>query len=142
MLQINEILTTVLTLCQTNLPALLTAAGLDNFDAYDYGPSQDSENNILLFYRDSKSTSFVTQQAKIIIQIQLYATTENGFNELTAAKYEDVVSDYIWSIDPHLLGLDNIDNIDTDSWTDVNNSCMYSFIMPTWYIENDNCDIS
>jgi hypothetical protein len=68
--------------------------------------------------------------------LQLPSITESN-----AAKYDDVVSDYIFNLDAKKLGLDRIEEVEVDSYSQVTDGVCFSYVMPSWVHENDSCDL-
>lgn len=122
--------------CETNLPALLTAQGLTNFRYYKIGECREPEEVGLYFYRDNKSLSVDRQVIDVIVQLQL-----PSINEETAATYDDVVSDYIFNLDAKKLGLDRIEGVTVDSYSQATDGICFSYVMASWVHENDSCDL-
>jgi len=136
MKSMNYVLTKLKELCEINLPALLTAEGLKNFMYYSVGECREPDALGIYFYRNNKGLSVDRQTVDVIIQLQLPSITESN-----AAKYDDVVSDYIFNLDAKKLGLDRIEEVEVDSYSQVTDGVCFSYVMPSWVHENDSCDL-
>jgi len=138
MISIYKLLKTLKTKLETDLPGEIYNydESLDDFEVYHIGASRNPQQRGVFIYQDTASISYDMQMASVIIQLQLYRVEEE-----TSAKYSDIVKDYIFKLDPKELGFDLIDKIDFDYILNVDERVSYAFIMPTWRVENDDCNI-
>ena len=135
MKSISTILSTLLTDISTALPALLTAAGLDNFDKYAIGQSRNPKEKGLFLYKDTYRTDETSENLIIIFQAQLL-----GINEEDAADYEDVFLAYFKSYSPQRIGATSLDSIESDTWPIQQSQGAFIFMYLTFSEEKDGCD--
>lgn len=119
----------------TDIPALLTAEGLDNFEKYTVGGSRKENERALCIYKQSASFSVTENILKLFFQLQLFQTDYD-----TAEEYGQVVFDYLSAYDPADVGMSFINKIDSDSWPDENNSTTFIFISLEYKELLDGCD--
>ena len=138
MISIYNLLKTLKTKLETDLPGEVYNydENLDDFEVYRIGASREPKQCGIFIYQDTASISSDVQSASVMIQLQLYQV-----EEATSAKYSDIDKDYIFKIDPKELGFDLLDKIDFDYILNVDERVSYAFIMPTWSVENDDCNI-
>jgi len=96
---VETTLDTLVTDFEDSLPALLVAAGINDFTEYVKGPSRQHNQQSLCFYIDEGSPDIEEDSISIIIQAQLY-----GIDYDDSLKYLDVVKDFIFDYDPENIG--------------------------------------
>jgi len=135
MKSIYEILTQFQTDLSSDLPDLLTAESLTNFQNYVIGESREARETALCVYKDSLRMDDTQNLLSLIFQAQLYKVDFE-----TAAKYEDVIKDYLKSYNPEEIGMNILDGIDTDTWPMENSSGVLIFFTVQYTEELDGCD--
>ena len=135
-MKINDTLNKIKEIASDNLPTLLASAGLADFEVYHVGLSRDANKKSFFVYQNEFKKSYSETTISIFIQLQLPGVSENE-----AAKYNDIVFDLIFSIPPQYLEMDMLSNCLVDSYSDMQQKSCYSFIMPEWIKEHDNCDL-
>ena len=135
MKSIYEILTQFQTDLSSDLPDLLTAESLTNFQNYVIGESREVRETALCVYKDSLRMDDTQNLLSLIFQAQLYKVDFE-----TAAKYEDVIKDYLKSYNPEEIGMNILDGIDTDTWPMENSSGVLIFFTVQYTEELDGCD--
>lgn len=131
----DEILTQLKTDLTANLPALLDAESLSDFDEYDYGPAEDANKLGLYIYMAPGNSDYYQNNFTVIIELQLY-----NIDELAKAKYGKVVYKYMSSYNPANIGMVGLENVSWESWPIEENSSSFFYVIPTWKEELDSCD--
>lgn len=132
---IDAILTKLETDLLADIPALVSAKGLQAFDDITIGSSKNPQKVSLHIYTDNGSKNKEVNTYTAIIQLQLYKITE-----LAAAKYTDVVVDYMEDYAPSRLGMTNLEELNFDSWPIEGNQTTFVYIECTWIDYRDSCD--
>ena len=135
MKSIITILENFLTDLQTDLPALLSAQGLDNFDKYAIGPSRNESEKALCIYKESSSEDPREGFLKIIFQMQLFKIEYDK-----AEEYSQIVYDYLLAYDVDKLGMNFINEIRSESWPLQDNRTTFCFVDVEWKEILDGCD--
>lgn len=136
MFSIHDTMNTLKTKAEIDLPVLLNAAGLDDFDIYHIGVSRDAKEKGFFVYDNDGLLSYSNHNCALIVFLQMYKT-----EEIESAKYKDVVKNFLFDLRPELLEFDLLDRIEYDSYYDIKERVGFSFFMPYWTIENSDCDI-
>jgi hypothetical protein len=134
MKSLYEILTILETDISTDLPALLTTEGLDDFDIYKVGGSKNPNEMGFFIYQDNESFDFENDGLSIILQLQLYKK-----DELTSAKYWDVIKKYMIDYAPSKIGYDILKNITLEYWPTEQRSTSFIYVVLKYDIEIDSC---
>ena len=132
---INEILTAFKTALENNIPALLTAESLDNFDVYTIGQSRDEKETALCIYKSENAHDNNQNTLTMLFQLQVYRKDYED-----AEKYGQVVFDYLKLYDPEEIGMNYIDSIEADSWPIHNNATTLIYIEIKYIEILDSCD--
>ena len=111
MKSLNEILNTIKNDLENDIPDLLYAEDLSDFDVYAIGSSRNSEELGLFVYKSNLQKNARQNTLSVIIFAQLY-----GVNTEQASKYEDILVDYCTLYNPSDISMDYIENIDSDTW--------------------------
>lgn len=130
-----DILTTLKNYCESEIPALLTAAGLDAFDIYAVGGSRNAKQKGFFIYQDLQTYTYDEDRITIIFQLQLY-----GIDELIAAKYTDVIAEYLFGFEPENIECDLLENLTVDTWPIEQTSTTFVYITILWKSQLDSCD--
>lgn len=128
-------LDTIKTTLETGLPALLTTAGLTQFNSYLSIPNNDSSKRQITVNPDRNNNNTSELTRAFIITVQLPREPDN-------ASYFDVIEPFIReNITPELLGLTNRVSIDSDFYPiDLNRSTSYIFFNIVFSSELDDCE--
>ena len=98
MMDIEDQINTIVTSFSTGLPALLTTAGLSNFESYNSGRELKSNSIELCVYADYSKDSTDRLERAFIVKAQLYGIDKSP-------EYFDVINKYIKSnIKPESIG--------------------------------------
>lgn len=136
MISLKDTLNTLKAKFEIELPALLYDADVSDFDVYHIGSSRDPKQRGLFLYQDNINLNYSRHSISIIVHLQLFEIDEEE-----AAIYNDVIKDYLWSLDLEDLKFDLLENINCDSYYDVNEMVAYSYIVVSWSVENSDCDL-
>lgn len=117
------------------LPALLSAAGLDDFDDYISGPTRDEEKKELAVYKESSLDA--TDQAVLSYTIQCQLT-----GVLDPDLYDDIILPVIREkITPSLIDIERRDQVGSDVWpADVNRATSFIYYSLIFNQSLDDCD--
>ena len=132
---IHDILTILETDFKKDIPALLTAAGVDDFDVYTAGQSRNPNEMGLFIYPNESSYDFERNHVSVFIQLQLQKK-----DVLESVRYSDVVSRYLTSYNPLKIGATMIDSISVDTWPPDNNRTTFIYIDVSFSEPLDSCD--
>ena len=135
MKSINELLTQVKDDLETDIPALLTAAGLGALAIYETSQSRDAKTNGLFVYHDNSSFQYDRNYCAIIIQLQL-----NGLEAITAAEYADIISNYMIRYDAKRVEAVMIDSLTVDTWPPDKNQTTFVYLELAFVEPLDSCD--
>lgn len=135
MINIPDILDKFKTDLSNDIPALLSAESLDNFDKYVVGDSRNESERAICIYKQSASFGVTENILKLFFQLQLFSTDYE-----TAEEYGQIVFDYLIDYDPADVGMNFINQIDSDSWPDEDNSTTFIFISLEYKESLDGCD--
>ena len=130
-----ETLTILHAAISANIPALLAGESLTDFSVYKIGGSRNAKETGLFVYQDELGIAYDRESISIILQLQLY-----NVDGITAAKYTDIVSEYIRDYAPDNIGLDMLDQITIDSWPIDQTATTFVYMNCTWSSELDSCD--
>ena len=131
----KDILEKLLIDIETDLPALLTLSGLTDFSIYKIGGSKNPKELGFFIYQDSAKYGLDSNMISIIFQMQLYQ-----LSELEAAKYQDVLTDYLTDYKPYDLGCDTLESINADSWPIEQTGTTFIYVICNWMQNLDSCD--
>ena len=135
MKKIPGILTQFKTVLSANIPALLTAEGLADFDTYTIGQSRNEKEKALCVYKSDSNGDDESNRLTMFFQLQLY-----GVDYETAEKYGQVVYDYLKDYEPNEIGMNILDNINTDSWPIEQTATTFIYIEISYIEYLDSCD--
>ena len=135
MKSINELLTQVKDDLETDIPALLTAAGLGALAIYETSQSRDARTNGLFVYHDNSSFQYDRNYCAIIIQLQL-----NGLEAITAAEYADIISNYMIRYDAKRVEAVMIESLTVDTWPPDKNQTTFVYLELAFVEPLDSCD--
>lgn len=122
-------------LAQTDLPALLAAEGLGDFDSYtDHSPDAPDQNAFAVYAineKDAESARILI----ILIQAQLYGAD-------LIQDYHSVVMDFLRNnLRPETVDMENIDEIEADIWPiDIRSSNSFAYYTIILNRSLDDCD--
>ena len=133
--KLHDIITTLALDLQTDLPALLTAEGLAQFEEIQIGGSRDSKKLSLFIYDNSVQKSVTENRLSLYFQAQLYKTSYED-----SLKYQEVITDYMISYDPENLGMTILENIEIESMDIMQNLSVYIYFAITFSEPLDSCD--
>ena len=132
---ISEILTAFKADLETNIPALLTAEGLDNFDVYTIGQSRNERQKALCIYKSDNTHDDNQNTLTMLFQLQLY-----GIDYAVAELYGQVIFDYLKIYDPEEIGMNYIDSMENDSWPMEKSGTTLIYIEVRYVEMLDSCD--
>ena len=135
MKSIYEILTQLQTDLSADLPDLLTAESLADFNNYVIGESREARETALCVYKDSLRMDDTQNLLSLIFQAQLYKVDFES-----AAKYEDIIKDYLNDYNPEEIGMNILEGLDIDTWPMDNGSGVLIFFTVQYREELDGCD--
>jgi len=130
-----NILQTLKSDLETDLPALLVAAGLVDFNRYVLGPSKNPEETALCLYHDEGQFDDENNDLNLFIQLQLY---EKDYED--SLKYIDVVKEYMKVYDPANLGFTILKKLIDDSFPLDENQTTFVFFEVKYNEQLDSCD--
>lgn len=133
--KLHDIITTLALDLQTDLPALLTAEGLAQFEEIQIGGSRDSKKLSLFIYDNSVQKSATENRLSLYFQAQLYKTSYED-----SLKYQEVITDYMIAYDPENLGMTILENIEIESMDIMQNLSVYIYFAITFSEPLDSCD--
>ena len=130
-----EIKTAIKNKFAADLPALLTTAGLADFEDYLTSQPSDYERRQLGMYTESRSNTTDNKSYSLIIQAQLASTGD--FNQ----EYDDVIFPYIEKeITAELAGFITRESVEADLYPVDDNSTSFNFYILTFSSVLDDCD--
>jgi len=126
-----------------DLPALLAAQSLQNFDLYEIGSSKDPKQKALLIYYSSAvldkhawlGTHNLINSVTIILHMQLFQC-----EELITAKYMQVLTDYMRKYNPFIIGMTILDSMEVEVFPMEKNSTTFVLVVCTFQEFLDSCD--
>ena len=133
--KLHDIITTLALDLQTDLPALLTAEGLTQFEEIQIGGSRDSKKLSLFIYDNSVQKSATENRLSLYFQAQLYRTSYED-----SLKYQEVITDYMIAYDPENLGMTILENIEVENVDIMQNLSVYIYFAITFSEPLDSCD--
>lgn len=117
------------------LPALLTAAGLDDFDRYRNKSPQKSNDLEFCVYIDSDDNTTSSRAFGVVIQCQIYGKDQ-------AQEYHSVIMPFLEEyITAELIEYEYRDGIRAEVWPMDNSSTSFVFYSVMFLTENDDCDL-
>ena len=127
--------TTIMNTLASVLPALLSTAGLDDFESYLDEQPDDTEKRILGIYVASETDTTDSHTLVLLIQAQLYRQADYK------QEYHSVIMQAIRSnITAELIGFNVREKIDADLWPVDGSSTSYGFYEIEFSEELDDCD--
>ncbi len=121
-------------LAAANLPALLGAVPLDNFDEYRNKTPLKVDSKQFCVYIDIDDDDTDSQTFAAIIQAQLFGKDE-------ADEYHSVIMPFLRSeLTASVVGYDVRESIKSDVWPMDNKGVSFIYYFVTFTIENDDCD--
>ena len=135
MKKLSEIMSIISLDFQTDLPALLTAEGLTQFEEIQIGQSRDSKKLSFLIYDNSIFRDVENRNLSLYFQAQLYRIDYE-----TALKYIDVISDYFDSYDPENLGMVLYNGTDIEVFEIDHNLGTHAYFKVDFSEPLDSCD--
>ena len=133
--KLHDIITTLALDLQTDLPALLTAEGLAQFEEIQIGGSRDSKKLSLFIYDNSEQKSATENRLSLYFQAQLYRTSYKD-----SLKYQEVITDYMIAYNPENLGMTILENIEVENVDIMQNLSVYIYFAITFSEPLDSCD--
>ena len=118
-----------------DLPALLAAHSLQNFDLYEIGSSKDPKQKALLIYYGNAVLDRLINSVTIILHLQLFQC-----EEFVTAKYMHVVIDYMKRYKPERIGMNILDTIEVEIYPIEKNSATFVLVICTFNEFLDSCD--
>ncbi len=131
----NEKLTIIRNKAAADLPALLAAVPVPDFQTYLIGPPDDAEKRQLSFYLDKTTDSADREDFNILVQGQLH-----GVLSIPANEYYDIVRSFMKSFDPSLIGMQIRGEIDGDMFPLDENSSPVILISVEFQDMVDDCN--
>lgn len=118
-----------------DLPALLAAQSLQNFDLYEIGSSKDPKQKALLIYYSSAVLDKLINSVTIILHMQLFQC-----EELITAKYMQVLTDYMRKYNPFEIGMTILDSMEVEVFPIEKSSTTFVLVVCTFQEFLDSCD--
>jgi Na+/melibiose symporter-like transporter len=118
-----------------DLPALLAAQSLQNFDLYEIGSSKDPKQKALLIYYSSAVLDKLINSVTVILHMQLFQC-----EELITAKYMQVLTDYMRKYNPFIIGMTILDSMEVEVFPIEKNSTTFVLVVCTFQEFLDSCD--
>ena len=118
-----------------DLPALLAAQSLQNFDLYEIGSSKDPKQKALLIYYSSAVLDKLINSVTVILHMQLFQC-----EELITAKYMQVLTDYMRKYNPFEIGMTILDSMEVEVFPIEKNSTTFVLVVCTFQEFLDSCD--
>jgi len=118
-----------------DLPALLAAQSLQNFDLYEIGSSKDPKQKALLIYYSSAVLDKLINSVTVILHMQLFQC-----EELITAKYMQVLTDYMRKYNPFIIGMTILDSMEVEVFPMEKNSTTFVLVVCTFQEFLDSCD--
>lgn len=118
-----------------DLPALLTAQSLQNFDLYEIGSSKDPKQKALLIYYGNAVLDRLINSVTVILHMQLFQC-----EELITAKYMQVLTDYMRKYNPFIIGMTILDSMEVEVFPIEKNSTTFVLVVCTFQEFLDSCD--
>ena len=118
-----------------DLPALLAAQSLQNFDLYEIGSSKDPKQKALLIYYGNAVLDRLINSVTVILHMQLFQC-----EELITAKYMQVLIDYIRKYNPFKIGMTILDSMEVEVFPIEKNSTTFVLVVCTFQEFLDSCD--
>ena len=121
---------------EADLPALLSAAGLDDFDEYNNKSPLRSDDNEICVYINGGQNDVVSNNFAVIVQIQL-----SGKDLID--EYHSIVKDYMLeNITADIVDMVERVNFIYDIWPyDVHSNNTFAYYEITFEDKLDDCDI-
>ena len=122
------------TLCSTNIPALLIAAGLEPVDVYRSGTPLRQDDREVCVYLESESEEVESETFSALIMFQNYETDD-------VELYHSVFFDYLKSsLTGDIVDMDQRVSILADVWPlDINSSNSFIYYIVKFQTWLDNC---
>lgn len=118
-----------------DLPALLAAQSLQNFDLYEIGSSKDPKQKALLIYYGNAVLDRLINSVTVILHMQLFKC-----EELITAKYMQVLTDYMRKYNPFIIGMTILDSMEVEVFPIEKNSTTFVLVVCTFQEFLDSCD--
>jgi len=118
-----------------DLPALLAAQSLQNFDLYEIGSSKDPKQKALLIYYSSAVLDKLINSVTVILHMQLFQC-----EELITAKYMQVLTDYMRKYNPFEIGMTILDSMEVEVFPIEKSSTTFVLVVCTFQEFLDSCD--
>lgn len=118
-----------------DLPALLAAQSLQNFDLYEIGSSKDPKQKALLIYYGNAVLDRLINSVTVILHMQLFQC-----EELITAKYMQVLTDYMRKYNPFEIGMTILDSMEVEVFPIEKNSTTFVLVVCTFQEFLDSCD--
>ena len=135
MKKLSDILEQLETDLSTEMPDLLYAEDLSDFDTYCIGPSRNTEEKALFIYKDDLSKDAYENRLSLIFSAQLF-----GVQILEATEYEEILVDYLINYEASEIGMDYIDSLNSDTWPMDENRSTFISIQVVFVQKLDSCD--
>lgn len=117
------------------LPALLTGAGVADFDNYKIGTPNNAEARQFAVYLDQTRNSDDKNDFNVLIQAQLYnIIPEDSY------VYQQIINDFIAAFDPSLIEEDHRGEILGDNWPINENSSTIIIFSTRFETDVDDCN--
>lgn len=118
-----------------DLPALLAAQSLQNFDLYEIGSSKDPKQKALLIYYGNAVLDRLINSVTVILHMQLFQC-----EELITAKYMQVLTDYMRKYNPFEIGMTILDSMEVEVFPIEKSSTTFVLVVCTFQEFLDSCD--
>lgn len=130
-----ERLTALKTNIETNLPLLISGAGLVSIDEFILGAPSQEDIKSIGFYAGPGVFSVETETFSPVIQMQLH-----GVQYETALKYFDLLNEYLRALLPEVVGMQELSRIDDTEFPPDNNTTTFYFYYLEYESSYDDCD--
>jgi len=130
-----DILTIIESDAGTVLPDMLYESGLDDFAVYKSSHSRDPRVKGFFVYPNNSVYEYDRNYVSLIVQLQLFEV-----DAIEAARYADVVSEYLINFDPAKIGAQMIDSISVDTWPPDGNRTSFVYFDIGFVEMTDSCD--
>lgn len=131
----NEKLEIIRAKAAADLPAILAAESLDDFQKYLVGPPDNSEERQFAVYLDQTIDDEPNDDFNIIIQAQLH-----NIAPVVSYDYQQIINDFIKAFDPSLIDETIRDQILGDNWPVNENSSTIIIFSIRFKTSVDDCN--
>ena len=134
-MKLYDILDTLRTDLATDLPDLITAAGLPALDNYVIGQSRNENEKAICVYGDEQRKDSTRYNLSLIFQAQL-----KGVSYEDGIKYHDVIYDYLFEYKPENIEYNILDNLQSEIWPMERSQGVFLFFSAQYFADQDSCN--